>query len=176
MTVVAVSSVPSSVVTAAVIVNSQQQCAVPSDAVVTGQVPLFFLCARVDADRCTFLTGGCRQLRVVQLKRLITQHSGPFCLPPFVLRPITFKATANQTAGWQRFAAAFAIAAHLAGSKHPAVCLFRDIWQAGAALSSSSSSFITRRIMMLEMGSHHPSLCLTCCTLVCPEIQQFSAK
>lgn len=55
---------------------------------------LFLFC--VYADWCTLLTGGCQQLRVVQGKRLITQHSGPSCPPPFMLQPMAFKAPANQ--------------------------------------------------------------------------------
>lgn len=55
---------------------------------------LFLFC--VYADWCALLTGGCQQLRVVQGKRLITQHSGPSCPPPFMLQPMAFKAPANQ--------------------------------------------------------------------------------
>lgn len=34
---------------------------------------------RVCSDWCRLLTGSCQQLRVLQVKRLITQPSGPFC-------------------------------------------------------------------------------------------------
>lgn len=55
---------------------------------------LFPFC--VYADWCTLLTGGCQQLCVLPVKRLITQHSGPSCPPPFTLEPMALKAPANQ--------------------------------------------------------------------------------
>lgn len=61
--------------------------------VVTAKVGL---CVCVHADWCRLLTGSCQQLRVLRVKRLITQPSGPFCPPPFLLQPITFETAANQ--------------------------------------------------------------------------------
>lgn len=65
-----------------------------------------------------------------QVERLITQHLRPFFTPPFTMPPATSVALANQkwtgcsgVAAMVAAAVAPVMAAHLAGSASPAVCL-----------------------------------------------------
>lgn len=90
--------------------------------------------------------GGCqrlccvREVECVQVERLITQHLKPFFTSPFTTQPVTFGVPANQKwAGSSEAmveAAAPVMAAHLAGSTCPAVCLF---WLFGRPLPSPCS-------------------------------------
>lgn len=63
---------------------------------VTAQAAFLCVCVCVYTDWCRLMTGNCQQFRVVQVKRLITQPSGPFWLTPFTLQPILLQAPANQ--------------------------------------------------------------------------------
>lgn len=120
--------------------NSQQQCRL-----------LFPLC--VYADWCTVLTGGCQQLRVQQVKRLITQHSGPSrprhsrCSQWRSRRPLIKGGLAALRSG--------VCGGSSSGGKQTSRCLsfWSDLAGWCSPLLSQPSSFITRRILILQMSS-----------------------
>lgn len=83
-----------------------------------------------------------REVECEQVEGLITQHLRPFFTPPFTMQPATSVVLANQkrsrSSGVAAMAAAVApvMAAHLAGSACPAVCLS---WLFGRPLASPCS-------------------------------------
>lgn len=68
-----------------------------------------------------------REVECVQVERLITRHLRPFSTSPFTMQPATSGVLANQKWAGSSGATAATVpvmAAHLAGSARPAVCLF----------------------------------------------------